>query len=192
MKNNYKNISNEELQSFLREGNEDAFNEIFNRFWDPLYSYAYRIYNEEQICEDIVQEVFISLWEKAKIAEIENIQAYLFRAIKYKVSSHIRNLKFTSIHLDILENLPQLESTEENIEYQEFEQNMLSLIDKLSPKCKKVFLLSRFEYLSNNEIAIKLNISVRTVEKHISDALKQLKNTINPNFISLLITTMFL
>lgn len=192
MKNYYKNASNEKLQILLKKGNEDAFNEIYSRFWDSLYRYAYRIFNEEPICEDIVQEVFISLWEKSATADIQNIEAYLFRAIKYRVATHIRDLKFTSIHLDILENLPQIESTDSAIEYQEFENNFLQEIDKLSPKCRNVFELSRFENLSNSEIATKLNISIRTVEKHISDAIKTLKNSINFTVISLWVTTIFL
>ncbi|GIZ07557.1 RNA polymerase sigma factor [Flavobacterium sp. UMI-01] len=191
MKNNSINISNEKLQILLKKGDEDAFNEIYNRFWDSLYRYAYRIFNDELICEDIVQEVFINLWEKATTVEIQNIEAYLFRAIKYRVATHIRDLKFTTTHLEILENIPQIESTERVIEYQEFENNVFLEIEKLSPKCKTVFQLSRFDHLSNNEIALKLNISVRTVEKHISDAIKSLKNSLNFTVISFWITTTF-
>lgn len=181
MKNNYINFSNETLQILLKKGDEDVFNEIYNRFWKSLYGYANSLYYEEKICEDIVQEVFISLWEKCETVELTNIEAYLFRAIKYKISSHIRGLKYISNQLITDQKTPQLESSERNIEYTEFETNLLSEIDKLTPKCKSVFLLSRFEFLSNNEIAIKLNISVRTVEKHISDAIRKLKSSIQLN-----------
>lgn len=181
MKNSYLTLSNEALQTRLNKGNEDIFNEIYNRFSKSLYYYACSLYHEEKICEDIVQEVFISLWEKARTVEITNIEAYLFRATKYKVLSYIRGLKLKSNHLDVHQNIPQLESSERNLEYREFEKNILSEIDKLTPKCKKVFLLNRFEHFSNNEIAIKLNISVRTVEKHISDALRKLKSSIHLN-----------
>lgn len=181
MNNNYRNLSNETLQNLLTNGDEDIFNEIYNRFWKPLYAYAYSLYNEEKICEDIVQEVFISLWEKSKTVQLTNIEAYLFRAIKYKLSSHIRGLKFTSNQLIIDQNIPQVESSEKHIEYKEFEMNLLSEIDKLTPQCKKVFLLSRFQFLSNNEIAVKLNISVRTVETHISGAIRKLKSSLHLN-----------
>ncbi|RXJ45742.1 RNA polymerase sigma factor [Gelidibacter gilvus] len=181
MKNNYINLSNETLQNLLKYGDKDVFDTIYNRFWKSLYGYAYSLYNEEEICEDIVQDVFISLWEKSKTIDLTNIEAYLFRAIKYKLASHIRGLKFISNQLITDQKTPQLESSERNIEYKEFEKNLLSEIDKLTPKCKSVFLLSRFEFLSNNEIAIKLDISVRTVEKHISDAIRKLKSTIHLN-----------
>ncbi|MCG9792399.1 RNA polymerase sigma factor [Flavobacterium algicola] len=191
MKSCYKNSSIEELQDFLKEGNEDAFNEIYNRLWKRLYCYAYRIFNDETSCEDIVQEVFIKLWEKAPSADINNIEAYLFTAIKYRIATHIRDLKFTSIHLDVLQNHPELGSFEKQMEYQEFERSVLSEIDKLSPQCKKVFQLSRFENISNNEIALMLNISIRTVEKHISDALNKLKHTITPPLVLSWIMIMF-
>ncbi|WP_299396800.1 sigma-70 family RNA polymerase sigma factor [uncultured Gelidibacter sp.] len=181
MKNNYINLSNETLQNSLNKGDKDVFDVIYNRFWKSLYGYALSLYNEEKICEDIVQEVLISLWEKSETLELTNIEAYLLRAIKYKLSSHFRGLKFISNQLITDQNIPQLESSERNMEYKEFEKNLLSEIDKLTPKCKNVFLLSRFEFLSNNEIALKLNISVRTVEKHISDAIRKLKSSIHLN-----------
>jgi RNA polymerase sigma-70 factor (ECF subfamily) len=192
MKSNIKNLSNEQLQVLLKEGNEHAFNEIYNRFWKVLYTYAFRIYTEEKICEDIVQEVFISLWSKRKNTEITNIEGYLLRAIKYKISNYIRDLKFTSTHTEVLQNLTISNTSEKNLEYQEFEKLVFSEINKLTPKCKIVFKLSRFDQLSNTEISEKLNISIRTVEKHISDALKTLKSSLKTNYIIWFVITMYL
>ena len=192
MKKNYKNLTNLELLPLLKKGNENAFNEIYNRYWSILYAYAFRIYTEEKICEDIVQEVFIKLWERAETVTIDNIEGYLFKAIKYKIATYIRDLKFTSTHLEVLQNIPNFTSSEKNLEYEELEKRLLFEIDKLTPKCKKVFMLSRFEQLTNIEISKKLNISVRTVEKHISDALKELKVNIKTNHIIGFVTTMFL
>ena len=192
MKRNYKDLTNLELLPLLKKGNENAFNEIYNRYWSILYAYAFRIYTEEKICEDIVQEVFIKLWERAGTVTIDNIEGYLFKAIKYKIATYIRDLKFTSTHLEVLQNIPNSTSSEKNLEYEELEKRVLFEIDKLTPKCKKVFMLSRFEQLTNSEISQKLNISVRTVEKHISDALKELKVNIKTNHIIGFVTTMFL
>lgn len=192
MKRNYKNLTNLELLSLLKKGNENAFNEIYNRYWSILYTYAFRIYTEEKICEDIVQEVFIKLWERAETVTIDNIEGYLFKAIKYKIATYIRDLKFTSTHLEVLQNIPNSTSSEKNLEYEELEKHLLFEIDKLTPKCKKVFILSRFEQLTNTEISQKLNISVRTVEKHISDALKKLKVNVKTNHIIGFVTAMFL
>ena len=193
MKNTLKKSTNQQLQSLLKEGNESAFNEIYNRYWKVLYAYAFRIYTDEKVCEDIVQDVFISLWNKAKTTEISNIEGYLFRAIKYKITTYIRDLKFTSSHIEVLQNIAvSSTSSEKNIEYIEFEKRVFSEIDKLTPKCKTVFTLSRFDQLSNSEISEQLNISIRTVEKHISDALKELKSSLKTNYIIWFVISMFL
>ncbi|ALJ04342.1 RNA polymerase subunit sigma [Pseudalgibacter alginicilyticus] len=192
MKRIHKNLSNNQLQILLKQGDEGAFNEIYNRYWSSLYAYAYRIYTEEKICEDIVQEVFISLWEKAKAREITNIEGYLFKAIKFKIATHIRDLKFTSTHTEVLQNIANSNTSEDNIEYEEFKKQVFLEIEKLTPKCKNVFILSRFDQLSNTEISKKLNISIRTVEKHISDALKELKSTLKTNHIIGFVIVMFL
>lgn len=192
MKRALNKLTNQQLQVLLKQGNEDAFNEIYNRYWDVLYAYAYRIYTEDKICEDIIQDVFIRLWEKATLIEIQNIEAYLFKAIKYKIASHIRDLKYTSVHSEALQNITIPTTPENTLEYEEFEKLVFFQIDKLTPKCKKVFVLSRFENLSNSEISQKLKISIRTVEKHISDALKELKLSLKTNHIIGFVITMFL
>lgn len=192
MERSLKKASNKQLLLLLKKGNENAFNEIYNRYWNILYAYAFRIYTEEKICEDIIQEIFISLWEKAKTTNITNIEGYLFKAIKYSIATHIRNLKFTSTHNEALQNIAVSNTSEKDLEYQEFEKQVFYEIEKLTPKCKKVFILSRFEQLSNSEISKKLNISIRTVEKHISDALKELKSSLKTHHIIGFVIVMFL
>jgi len=124
MKKTLKSLSTQHLLNLLNQGSEPAFNEIYNRYWKILYTYAYRIYTEEKICEDIVQEVFISLWNKSKTTEVLNLEGYLFKAIKYKIASYIRDLKFTSTHIEALENIPVSITAEKNMEYEEFEKRV--------------------------------------------------------------------
>ncbi len=192
MKPTLSNLPDSHLLNLLKKGKQDAFEVIFDRYWKRLYSYAFRIYAEEKICEDIVQEVFISLWEKASDSHILNLEAYLLRAVKYKIANYIRDLKFNQTHIDALLYIPSPSTTEKPLEYQEFESKIFSEIEKLPPRSKEVFLLSRFEHLSNTEIAEKLNISIRTVETHISMALKQLKSQLDFFQFSLIVVGMFL
>lgn len=192
MKKPKTNLTDDQLQQLLNHGRKDAFEVIFERYWKRLYSYAFRIYAEEEICEDIVQEVFISLWEKSETSRILNLEGYLLRAVKYKIANHIRDLKFTETHLDILQNIPSPQQSENGIEYQEFEEKIFKEIQNLPPRSREVFLLSRFEHLSNIEISMKLNISIRTVETHISTALKHLKAHLDIFQFSLVIMGMFL
>ena len=192
MKTKLSKLQDSELQQLVKDGNKPAFEVIFERYWKRLFAYAFNIFNDEKICEDIVQEIFISLWEKSNDANILNLEAYLLRSVKYKIANHIRDLKFSPVHLEILQNIPNTVQTDNDLEYEEFEAEIFNEINKLSPKCQQVFMLSRFENYTNPEIAVELNISVRTVEKHISNALKFLKSTIGTNHLAILIMGMFL
>ena len=94
-----------ELQQLLRTQPKQGFDRVFETYWQRLFSYAYQIYAEERICEDIIQEVFVSLWEKLEYTSIINLEGYLFRAVKYKVFNHLRDLKFTQEHQEVLEQM---------------------------------------------------------------------------------------
>ncbi|MFT5252445.1 MAG: RNA polymerase sigma-70 factor (family 1) [Flavobacteriales bacterium] len=192
MKTTLSNLCDSELQQYVKEGNKQAFEVIFDRYWKRLFAYAFKIFNDEKIAEDIVQEIFISLWEKSNDANILNLEAYLVKSVKYKIANHIRDLKFSPVHIEILHNIPNTFKTEKDLEYKEFEKDIFNEIKKLPPKCQEVFMLSRFEDYSSAEIAEQLDISVRTVEKHISNALKHLKATIGTYHLAVLITGMFL
>lgn len=178
MRTSLSKLQDSELLQLVKEGNRTAFEEIFKRYWKRLFAYAFKIFNDEKICEDNVQEIFISFWEKSNDSNILNLEAYLIRSVKYKIANHIRDLKFTPVHLEILKNIPNPVQTDNDLEYEEFEAEIFNEIKKLPPKCQQVFRLSRFENYTNPEIAEELNISIRTVEKHISNALKFLKSTI--------------
>jgi len=177
-------MPDEELQKLIFEGNDAAFSIIFNRYWKRLYLYAFKIYKDEAVCEDMIQEIFISLWKNASSTVILNLEAYLLRAVKYKIANQIRNLKFDRQHTKILESIPDPNLTLNDLEYVDFEKNINDQINKLTPKCREVFLLSRIDHFSNAEIAAKLNLSIHTVEKHISNALKQLRvNSSSYNYL---------
>ncbi|MDT0644529.1 RNA polymerase sigma-70 factor [Zunongwangia sp. F363] len=190
MRKQLQYLNDEQLLKLMKKGDGKALEEIFNKYWKRLFSYAYKIYAEEEICEDIVQEVFISLWKKAGTSKILHLESYLLHAIKYKVAKHIRNLKFDHTNLEILNNAPS--AVEKGLEYTELEEKIHSEIGKLPPKCRQIFILSRFENLSNDEIARKHDISIRTVETHISYALKYLRSRVEFIHTVLFIMIMFL
>jgi len=185
------NYTNQDLQELLQTDRGRAFDLIFESYWERLFAYAYQIYTDEAVCEDIVQEVFVSLWEKSENTGIINLEGYLFRAVKYKVINHLRDFKFKPEHDAILKELSSPAKIESQLDYNDFEMLIQEEVSKLSPKCKRVFILSRFEDFTNAEIANKLNISIRTVEKHISDALKHLKTSLPGSELSFLIMLMF-
>lgn len=179
-------LSDQELQKLISEGDQAAFAVIFNRYWKKLYAYSFKIYKDEAVCEDIVQEIFISLWKNSGNSIILNLEAYLFRAVKFQIAKHIRDLKFEKEHLDVLDSLPAPNYSINDLEYVELEKGIMNQINELTPKCREVFLLSRLDHFTNAEIAEKLNLSIHTVEKHISNALKQLRgNAHSHNYLLL-------
>lgn len=171
-----KNISDEVLLNRFSKGEETAFDLIFKRYSTVLYASAYNLFRNKQTCEDMVQELFIDLWEKRHNLEIRSLKSYLFVSIKNKALMAIRSGKVL-ISDDVLSELCAKYETDQYIIAKELA-NLLNLsIDKLPKKCQTVFKLSRIENLSNREIAERLNISIKTVENHMTIALSRLKTS---------------
>lgn len=185
--NDYTNI-----QERLKRGEEEALRQIFDEYWERLLTYAFRIYEDEKICEDIVQEIFIKLWERREGPTILNLEGYLFKSVKYAIANRIRDLKLNKVQVDVLEKISVSQNPQQHLEYKEFEKRTLLLIEELPPKCKEIFKLSRFEHLSNAEISEKMDISVRTVETHISQALKSLRKNFPDSQVSIFISLLLL
>ena len=168
-----KQLANRALVQKMKNSDRVAFSELYNNLWKPLYVRVYAI-----LTEDVLQEVWIDLWQRRKQIENKNIEAFLFSAVRFKAYNQYRN---TRTRRAILENLSAVNensssnNVEESLDLSETKEALVKLIDSLPPKCKKVFELSRFEGLKNREISQKLSISKSTVENHISNALKVLK-----------------
>lgn len=173
--NNTDYISNEILTELLAQGDSDAFDKIYNRYWLPLLNVAYGLLRDETICQDIVQDIFVSLWINRYRSTISNIENYLFRSVKLKVFQQLRNGKVVHRHLDKIKVISFVNETENRLNFHEVEEHLNNGMDKLPPKCREVFYLSRFEQLSNKEIASQLHISIKTVEGHVSHALRHFK-----------------
>lgn len=168
-------LSDKELMRKMQKS-ESAFEIIFDRHWSRLYTYAFNVLKDQSVCEDLVQEVFIDLWQKRKEKEIENLSAFLLQAIKFKIFNHIRSLKVVHGYLDRISKLEITQASfEETLLAQEDEKLIRAMVEDLPSRCKEIFLLSRFEQLSNQEIATQLGISIQTVKNQISKALSHLR-----------------
>lgn len=174
-----KSRSDEELNSLLCKGNDFAFRELFNRYWEKLYVTAHKVLGDEDVCEDIVQDIFLNLWERASGMEIKNIRAYLYQAVKYQVANHIKKIRFIDKRAEIIGGHLMGNNVEEYISSNETQTLIDQTISSLPNRCREVFYLSRFENLSNKEIAFKLGISVLTVETHMKKSLKYLRKSLD-------------
>jgi len=149
--------------------------DIFNTYYAPLCNYAISLIKDRQQAEDIVQTIFIQLWENEKILELAIPGPYLMRCVKFKCIDQQRSSKpISSLPIE------QVPDPTTHINEGLKEEDILPLISyiatKLPPKMQKVFLLSRLGNKSYKEIAEELNISVKTVENHMGAALKKLRN----------------
>ena len=180
MNDSVKDISIRPLIDRIKKSDEKAFSILFDKLWEPLYTYAYSLLENRSFAKDIVQDVWIDFWERRNQIENDNIKAYLYKAIRYKVLSELRNSKIKESHLEAFKQL-----NDDSYNHLELEEEVLSpehtniiienTLSVLPEKCQQVFKLSRLNGLKNKEIAEELGISERTVETHISKAIKLIK-----------------
>lgn len=168
-----------ELLSRLRQGDEPAFSLIYSQYWEMLYAIAYNRTKDTQLSQDIVQDVFTSLWKNRHKAEIQSLKNYLATAIKYMTFSHLHKADRMVLGE---EKIVSMETGQKVVEEQIDYKNLLSALqkqtDQLPDKCRLIFKYSREQGLSVKEIADELKISPRTVETQLSKALRFLRKSL--------------
>lgn len=174
----YSSFNDSELTAMLQSGDNAAFNEIYRRFQGLLYIYACKIIKDNDEAEDIVQEVFLYLWDKRYTIILQSpISVYLYTAVRYKFFNLLDHKKVRMDYKDSLQNfLNQGEAlTDHYIREKEFSKLIEKEIAALPYKMREIFELSRKRHLSRKEIAEHLDISEKTVKNQINNALKILR-----------------
>lgn len=173
---NVRNLSDRQLLILLSQRREEALKELYTRYWNRLYIQARKVLDDRNACEDVVQEVFIDLWEKKSYDQIQKFSAWLHQAVRYKTLMTLRKNHINDRHLEIFQTLVPVQQTPvQEFRLRELKEEIINHMAHLPPRCREIFYKSRFENLGNQEIADQLNISKRTVETHISHALRYLK-----------------
>ena len=160
-----------------------SFEEIYRQYWSKLYIYAFNVLRERDLCEDIVQEVFIDLWAKRQDVRITNLHSYLYQSVKYQIFNHFRKSKYKKqllMKFDLIQTQNQLD---ESCEKQELKNQIKEVIYQLPEQRRVIFEMSRYEGLSNKEISEHLSISVQTVKNQISESLKFIRKSLNSVFL---------
>ncbi len=172
---NHQKLSDLHLFELVAKDNRLAFNELFERHWKSLLSSAMKVLNDELAAEDVVQELFIDIWNRRNDLEITNLKGYLHTAIRYQTAKVIARTKFTADHEETLEQIEAYLYPETNLQLQDLKNQIDASLDRLTPRAKEIFVQSRFQNLSNKEIAERNGISIRTVENHLTKALAELR-----------------
>lgn len=181
--NRYQQYSDATLLMSLREDNREAFTEIYHRYWKKLLAVAYLHSRDKNIAEEIVQEVFISLWNRRGELYIENIGAYLATAVRLSVFKQYARQKRRTQIIEATTDPLVASWDEEKIFSRFMQQHINGIVEELPEKCRLVFKLSREEGLSIPEIAQRMGIAEKTAEAHLTKALKVLKVNLNRPYL---------
>ena len=172
----YSSYDNVTLLELLSTGEEYAFTEIYNRFSKKLFAVAYSRLKEVQEAEDIVHDVFASLWANRNKVEVKSLENYLATATKYMVFAKIRRKERERLYNKTSQPSSIVElNIEISLHYKYILEALTNEVERLPEKCKLIFKYSRNNKLPVKEIAEKLNLSPKTVENQLNKALKQLK-----------------
>lgn len=173
------NLPDETLLSRLKEGDEKAFTAIYIRYNKMLYVLAYKYLKDSFRAEDIVQQVFLKLWEaRSLFAGAINLRNYLYTSAKNLILNEIRdNFSDMEKNYAVIQNRPEFEDKLQSaLEEKDLFQHFYKILAELPEQKRKVCLLKIRDNLSNQEVADKLHISVPTVKSHYSQAIKLLRD----------------
>ena len=175
---------NKELLELLIKGDRVAFYNIYERYCKRLYGFVCRYIKIEEDADEIIQDVFLKIWEtRNRIDVYSSFESFLFTITYNTTISLLRKRANEKKYLQSLQTIVESTDITDEIYYTELSEHITNLLDKLTPRQKEIFQLSRKEGLTNQEIATKLNISLNTVKKHMTNSLSFLKNNIDNGFI---------
>jgi RNA polymerase sigma-70 factor (ECF subfamily) len=171
-------LHNEAITGLLAKKDEAAFEQVFKSHFKTLHAYAFTILKDEIQAEEIVQQVFFKLWDRAESLSITgSVTAYLYRAVHNESLNYIKHQKVRSQHrLHVAYSMKnQADHASKKVLNSELEKKLHEAMEELPEQCRTIFQLSRFEEMKYREIADQLDISVKTVENQMGKALRLLR-----------------
>ena len=178
-------LSDLQLLQLIKENDTVAFKELYDRFWEKLYRYAWKRLKSKHDAEDVVQHVFMKLWEHRSVRNIQSIEQYLYKSVYYEVLDVLKDIAgknedFSEINESIL---PSFNNIQQKIGTTELDRIIDNAINQLPAKMQEIYRLSREEDLSISEIAKRLNISEQTVKNQLTTALARLRKPLTETLI---------
>lgn len=165
----------------IKDGNDEAFEFLFNSYYPRLRGYATRFVKDDEMVRDIIQESFLKFWEKRDLIEAVSLSSLLFAMVRNACLNYLKHQQLVEQHsleyLDATDGREELYYWDFNLNpeysllYKELQEQINLVMNDLPPRCREVFEMSRFKKMKNREIADALQISTTSVEKHIAKAL---------------------
>jgi RNA polymerase sigma-70 factor (family 1) len=174
----FTKLSDDELLELLRQDKLSAFKEIYSRYWKKLYAECYKRLKSKEQAEEITQEIFTNFWIKRNTLQITTtVGGYLHLAVTNQVIDQYRKELVRDKYREAFKviHTEADTSTEDTIMLRELAYTIEAEVNQLPDKCRSVYHLSRNEHKTNKEIALYLGISEKTVENHLTKALKKLR-----------------
>lgn len=173
-------ISEVELIIALKEGDIQAFSQLFDRYGKRLFHFSVGYLKSAENAEEIVQDVFLKIWNnRQELLAQKSFESYLFTIAKNGILNTIRKSKSEQVYLNYKKIHPDKNVLlDDELDYKELEKAYTESVEKLSSKRKEIYLLSRQHSLSNAEIADRMNISVKTVENQMTSALSHIRKNL--------------
>jgi len=178
----YSNLSDTELLLLITDGKEAAFTEVYNRYWERLVATGYYYTRSKEAAEEIVNDVLMGLWLRRASLVIHSLPAYLGTAVKFAVFKAISRSKRRNQVLgrqlsDEAETAGH-NDTEQQLDAIFMDEWLRGIVEQLPEKARLIFVYSRDEALSIKEIAGKMDLSPKSVEYHMTKALKAIRDSI--------------
>ena len=191
---NFTEYKDEDLLKIIAQGNSNAFEHIFRKYYADLTRFSLKFIREETLAEEIVQEVFIKIWEKRKEIQVQSsFKSYLYTSVRNSSLNFLKSKfsQFSSAELEDKDH-QSTQNSEDELTGKELDLIIAQAIQNLPEKCRVIFQLSRQGGLSYKEIATELKISPKTVENQMGIALKKLKQFLEKNWDQILLIIIFL
>jgi RNA polymerase sigma-70 factor (family 1) len=169
-------LGDQELMLLVQQDHEAAFEELYQRYWDKLFYLAHKRLKSGSAAEEIVQDVFLALWQKRKTLVIESLPHYLSAMTRYAVYHYLaKEEKHTAYKTYLGKQGEEVQSGETLIDSKLLLEMVKELACKLPEKCKLVFIYNKIDDQSLAEVAQKLNVSIKTAEAHLTKALRTIR-----------------
>jgi len=170
-------VSDKRLMELLQDGDEKIFGQVYKTHFKNLYAYAFSILKNEVAAEEMVQNVFLKIWEKREQLPADiPLRAYVYRSVHNESLNYLKHQKIKSRYkLHVVSTAKTHEHIISKHSHSELEKKLRIALNELPEQCRTIFQMSRFEELKYREIAVRLNISVKTVENQMGKALKFLR-----------------